>query len=59
MKPVLTFAVLGDVPPKNRYCMEGVSRVLPMLRKLGVQAVLAPVIMIILRALLKKDSKNE
>ena len=41
MKPVLTFAVLGDVPPKNRYCIEGVSRVLPMLRKLGVQAVLA------------------
>ena len=40
-RPDLTFAVLADVPPDNRYCMAGVTRVLPALRRLGVQAVLA------------------
>ncbi|MBR4653974.1 MAG: hypothetical protein IKO72_11505 [Kiritimatiellae bacterium] len=40
-RPNLTFAVLADVPPDNRYCMAGVTRVLPALRRLGVQAVLA------------------
>ena len=40
-RPDFTFAVLGDVPPENRSCMAGVTRVLPLLRNLGVQAVLA------------------
>ena len=41
MNPILTFAVLGDVPPDNRYCIAGITRVLPTLRRLGVQTVLA------------------
>ena len=36
----LTFAAMGDVPVDNYYCMVGVSRALPTLRKLGVSAVL-------------------
>ena len=40
-RPDFTFAVLGDVPPQNRSCMAGVTRVLPLLRNLGVQVVLA------------------
>ena len=41
VNPILTFAVLGDVPPDNRYCIAGITRVLPTLRRLGVQTVLA------------------
>ena len=36
----LSFAAMGDVPVDNYYCMVGVSRALPTLRKLGVSAVL-------------------
>ena len=39
-RPELIFAALGDVIVDNHYCMVGVSKVLPFLRKLGARAVL-------------------
>jgi hypothetical protein len=39
--PILKFAVIGDIMADNQWCMAGVSRITPMVKKLGVSAVLA------------------
>ena len=39
--PILRFAVIGDIGVDNQWCMAGVSRITPMVRKLGASAVLA------------------
>lgn len=39
--PILRFAVIGDIGIDNQWCMAGVSRITPMVRKLGAAAVLA------------------
>ena len=39
--PILKFAVIGDIMTDNQWCMAGVSRITPMVRKLGASAVLA------------------
>ena len=39
--PILKFAVIGDIGTDNQWCMAGVSRITPMVRKLGASAVLA------------------
>lgn len=40
-KPVFKFAVIGDIGVDNQWCMAGVSRITPMVKRLGASAVLA------------------
>lgn len=39
-KPILKFAVIGDVGTENVPCMAGVSKITPMVKKFGADAVL-------------------
>ena len=39
--PILKFAVIGDIKADNQWCMAGVSRITPMVKKLGASCVLA------------------
>jgi hypothetical protein len=38
--PVFKFAVIGDIGVDNQWCMVGVSRITPMVKKLGASSVL-------------------